>query len=274
MFCFTRAGRDWNEDKGFVCKDFGFVLDGATTVVNQKFSNCESDAQWSSNWWNDYLKEALTDKNKSIAQILKVGVKKSTKEFRKFAKGHIEDFPSCTASIVRRLGDKIEFYVLANSPIVVRAKTGQVFTIIDPLNNIMTDIIGVIYKDLALKENITIPEAKKKYPEHILDGRKIKNTFGGYYVLANSAEAVNHGIYTTIDANLIDKVLIMSDGFSQVFDLMKFISPEEMTDKINSVEDAERVYNKLYEIQEMDKEEDKYFRFKVRDDATLVCMKF
>jgi len=53
---------------------------------------------------------------------------------------------------------------------------------------------------------------------------------------------------------------------------MKFITPEELINNINCKKDAEKIYNKLFIMQEEDKNCNQFVRFKIRDDATLVCM--
>ena len=48
FFSLSKPGREWNEDRCYACKDFAFVLDGATSLTRQKFSSLHSDAEWSS----------------------------------------------------------------------------------------------------------------------------------------------------------------------------------------------------------------------------------
>ena len=61
-FYFSQGGREWNEDRAYSCEDFAFVLDGATSLYPEKYSNFSTDAEWYSNWWCEFLKVELHNK--------------------------------------------------------------------------------------------------------------------------------------------------------------------------------------------------------------------
>lgn len=275
-FSFSKAGREWNEDRAYSCEDFAFVLDGATCLNGEHFSSFGSDAEWYANWWYEYLKIELKDISRTIPKILKDGIKKVVKDYKKLAKGETpEDFPAATFSAIRRIDGRIEMYSLCDTSLIFLSKNGEVLYIQDASNCVNDGFNTIIINAYAKKENISRLEARKKYADVIRHGRKyLKNQPCGYHVLADSVDAIDFGIYNSIDESLIDKVLIMSDGFSQVFDVIKFMTQEQLIKKINSLYDAEKIYNRLYKLQELDKDCRKYPRFKVRDDASIAFMKF
>lgn len=274
-FSFSRPGRAWNEDRAYTCDDFIFVLDGATSLVKDQYSDFATDAEWCSNWWYEYLKDALCDMSKDIPDILKEGVVLSTKEFKEISNNiELEDCPCTTVSIVRRRNGLLEIYALADSPILLRSKAGRYLIVEDTLNNVNEEFNIMRIKNISDTDNVSMVEARQSHPEIIYRNVAIKNRFGGYYVLSNSIEAIEHGVYNYIEEPLIDKVIILSDGYSQVYDTIKFMTHEELMDSVDTVEDAETIYNKLYEFQESDIECNKYLRFKVRDDATMAFMQF
>lgn len=274
-FTFSRAGRAWNEDRVYSCDEYAFVLDGASSLIKTQYSDLATDAEWCSNWWCEYLKTALGDKDKSIPEILKAGVEISTKEFHEISGGaRLEDFPCTTASIVRRNNGYLEMYAIADSPILIKAKSGLHLVFEDSLNNVNEGFNTIRIKHFADSEGISMKESRAKHGEILYRNISIKNKFGGYYVLANSIDAIDHGVYNTIEENLIDKVLILSDGYSQVYDTVKIMTCEELVDAIESIEDVEKMYQKLYDLQEEDSDCNKYTRFKIRDDASIAFMKF
>lgn len=274
-FYFSQGGREWNEDRAYSCEDFAFVLDGATSLYPEKYSNFSTDAEWYSNWWCEFLKVELHNKKITIPEILKNGLKKVTKEYLKLAAGNpMQDFPSCTVSIVRRNNGNLEIYSLTDSSIVIKAKTGLTILIQDPLNYVKDAFVIMKIKDLAEKDGISLLDSRKKYGYLVQDGRQKKNKFGGYYVLSNEVAAVEHGIYSSVEENIIDKVLILSDGYSQVFDVVKFLTAEKLIDKVNSLADVEKIYKTLKTKQYKDLGGEKYLRFKVSDDASLAYLKF
>ena len=275
VFAFTKPGRAWNEDRFFISQDFCFVLDGATSLTKERYSEFNTDAEWVSDWWKEYLIENLKDMEVTIPEILKQGVKECRKVYNEMSgKNEYIDFPSTTASIVRRRGGELEVYIIADSPILFETKDGYAFRLNDSKVDVVDEINLAIYYSLAKKENSTVSEIRKKYPEHVKNGRMKKNRAGGYFVLADSVEAIDNGIYTVIKEDLIKKVLIMSDGYSQVFDTFKFLTEKELLNEINSENDIARIYERLYTLQEQDEGALNYPRMKKRDDATVVAMMF
>ncbi len=276
-FTFTKPGREWNEDRVYSCDDFAFVLDGATCLFSDHYSKYPTDAEWYSNWWCEYLKKNLSNTKKEIPDILKAGIPKVIKAYQKLAgENMIEDFPSSTVSIVRRNNDMLEFYSLTDSSIIVKSKTGLCVTIQEQGNTVKDAFTVMKILDLAKANKITPMESRHKFGNIVQEARIRKNQFalGGYYVLADNVEAINHGIYASVEESIIDKVLILSDGYSQVYDVVKFMPPEKLINKINNYADAEKIYNKLKKYQEKDKLAKKYYRFKVSDDTSLAYMKF
>lgn len=274
-FYFTEGGRDWNEDRAFSCDQFAFVLDGATSLYPEKYSNFATDAEWYANWWCEYLKNELNNLSKTIPEILKEGLPQVVAEYQEMADGNpIQDFPSCTVSIVRRNNGMLEIFSLTDSSIVIQSKTGISMLIQDPLNYVKDGFVVMKIKEMADKDNISLIDARKKYGYLVQDGRQKKNKFGGYYVLSDFMGAVDHGIYSSVEENLINKVLILSDGYSQVFDVVKFLTTDKLLAKINTLADAKKIYGILRKKQNADKGGNKFLRFKVSDDASIAFMQF
>ena len=274
-FNFSRKGKEWNEDRAYSCDNFAFVIDGASSLTKQKFSNFTTDAEWYSNWWYEFLKESLYDTTKSIMQVLEEGIKLVVRDYDILANGAIvEDFPSATISIARINGEMLETYVLCDSSIVLLSKNDETVLIQDMHNVVNDGINAIILKDFAMKENTTMIETRKKHGDVILEGRLRKNTPGAYHVLSDNVDAIGYGIYKTVKISLVDKVMLLTDGFSQVYDTIKMMTYEQLIKKVNNITDAEKIYAKLYKKQEKDKSCTKYLRFKIRDDAAIAFMKF
>ena len=270
-FTFTKAGREWNEDRCYSCEDFAFAIDGATGLGDEKISTMNSDAEWYSEWWFKYLKEQLKDYSRPIHEIVYSGVDKVVSEFKTLANGKsIIDFPSSAINIARKLENgNLEIYVLGDSPLLVQTETGHTFEISDTLNNINDGITLATLEYHAKKDNIPFFEARKKYASVVAVARDTKNNVWGYNVLSDKPEAVKHGIYKILDGKVFKKVLLMTDGYSQVYDTFNLYSLDEFATKLDSIESAEKIYNELYEAQEHDSDASAHIRFKIRDDATL-----
>ena len=217
----------------------------------------------------------LYNKDKTLFEILEEGVLKIKKEYALLAKDNkVLDFPSAAASIVRLNGDLVEFYTIYDCIILVQDIFGNIFDIYDSRNAINDNIVMTSARAKATELGLTTKQVGQKYPEIISEGRQLRNTYGHQYVLADDVSAVKNGICFSMKKNLVQKIMIMSDGFSQCFDMFKFISKEKFMNKINSLKDIEKYYNKLRKHQKKDSEGQKYLRYKESDDATIVVMKF
>lgn len=276
-FNFTKPGRAWNEDRCYSCEKFIFVLDGATAISKDKFSSFNSDAEWVSDWWYKYLIRALKDESKGLLELLKEGLTLCHNDFEKLSNGAIlDDYPSTTLSIVRRRNGKLEIFAVADSPIILQANTGLAVEIFDNRCDMLDDINKIIVKDFAEKYNIPVMQARQRFGDCIKTGRTTKNKQHGYYVIDTTGnfEIIDNAIYKEVDENLIKKVIIMSDGFSQIFDLFNYYSLEELANNLNSAQDAEKIYDILCDLQNKDIDGNVYVRFKIRDDASVAVLKF
>ena len=270
-FTFTKASKNWNEDRGYSCENFAFAIDGATGSSGQKFSNKNTDAEWYSEWWYNYLQIALHDYSLSIPEILHTGMDYVIKDFNKLTTGKdVLDFPSSTINIARKLdGNNLEVYLLCDSPVILQTATGHSILIADTLNNNNDNINFATIEYYAKRDNISFFEARKKYNDVVFSARGKKNKKWGYNVLSDSHEAIDRGIYRFLDGNIFKKAILMTDGFSKVFDTFKLYTIDEFANKLNSLESAEQIYNELYNAQENDKDANKFIRSKIRDDATV-----
>ncbi len=92
-------------------------------------------------------------------------------------------------------------------------------------------------------------------------------------MLADSVEAVNHGFRFQIEKKLVDKVVLMSDGYADILDF-NILTKESIFNKINNNNDAQKYYKKLVKVQNKDIYCQKYPRFKITDDSTIVVVKY
>jgi len=270
FFGITHAGREWNEDAYYVDEKCGIVLDGATVVSGEHYTKSESDARWYSQKLIEILAKNINKKS-SIFDILTKCNEKVMTEYKKIAgNSKIIDYPSCTCALFREMGDNIEFFVLGDSEILAETVTGLCFSVEDARNkaNDGIAISNLVY--LAKQEKASLFDTIAKHPEVFRGTRKNKNTEGHYFVLSNDSNAIRNGLTYTIPKHLVAKIILVTDGFAQVFDTVKIMSQEKMIKSINSIADAEKVYKKLYTFQQKDSTGMRRPRAKLRDDATLV----
>lgn len=272
-FCFSEAGREWNEDRVFVCDKYGFVIDGATVITGEHYTDFGSDAEWFADVWAKYLSIALADGSKSIKQIIEDEVEVIAEQYKRIVGSRkVTSFPSASVSIVRERGDVLEVYALADSPILIQTFDGRCFYFADTRNNINDAVVMAQISKIAQEKNAHFLETKKENVKFINEGRLKDNAFGGAYVLKNDKFAVEYGFYYEIPKNLVKKVVIMSDGYSEILELFHLMTETEFLNNLNTVSDAKKFYERLRKAQLKDRHCDKFIRMKVSDDASVVCM--
>lgn len=260
-----------NEDACFVNENFGFVIDGASGYGNVKITNDDSDSKWFSNAWKEYLMENLNSLHLSISQIVKNGIVKVDNKLKKFPNYKLALIkPSAAIAIFRINGDLVEYFALADCSLVITLKDNSTHIITtDDITQIDKRNLSLIHKK-AKEQNIPPLEAKKlpEIREVFIEMFKNRNTSLGGYVLSDNVHAVDHANIGTFALNNVKSILGFSDGFSQIFDLFNYVTPQKLSSDIISGSNFEKYYNKLFELQNKDKACETYPRTKIRDDAT------
>ena len=269
-FSFSKSYIGHNEDSCFACKNWGFVIDGATGLSGEHYTHYHSDAQWLAKKVSKYLKKYLSENN-SIKDIVKNCIVFTTKQYDNVVKGRkIYDRPSCCLSLFRVENDKISLFNIGDCTILIKYINGNIEKIKKKdLCKIEKNSHEAVIK-YKKEHDTTYLQAKKSVKTVFLKNRMLKNTPEGYYIFCDDVSAVEHAILKTIDKNDVDKIIIVSDGFSQYFDTFKFCDYQSFFDLLKSKKDAKQLYNHLLESQLLDNECENFNRFKVSDDASLI----
>lgn len=273
---FSKSGKGFpelNEDNVFVNDQFGFVIDGATGYGNIKITEAETDAKWYSTVWKNYLVENLYDYSKSISEIMNSGLEHVIDRLNNYENYKKAEFPPSAAIAVFRIKeDKLEYFVLADCSLLIHFKDGSIKLISkDDIKEIDDRNMQLIIST-AKEKNISILEAKKlpHIREVFVEMFKNRNTPTGGWVLSNSFLAIKHANVGELKLSDIKSILGFSDGFSQIFDLFKYMTPEQLSARIYKGEKFEKLYNLLYKLQQQDRDCNKYPRSKIRDDASAI----
>ena len=266
------AGREWNEDFAYSNKNFSFVIDGATSITNQKFSNEETDAKWFSNNFGEYLKKHLNDKTLSIAEIVKKGIKYINKKYKLLAGDtKVLDMPSACISIVRKNQDKMEYFMLGDCGLLFKHKNKikeYVDTTLIKLDKINIKKMIKISKE----KHITVLEARKLINDDVLKIRLLKNTAKGYWTLCDSTEACDHAKVGEIKCQPNDEFLLFSDGFSQVWNVLHIFNKKQVFKYLEN-HTLSNLVNLLHSKQNEDAGCNKFPRMKTHDDTSAVYFK-
>lgn len=274
--CLSKAGREFNEDICYVDGDKGFLLDAATGLADYKVTDRDSDGQWFVEKWYEYLKGSLKNLDVSLERIVEKGIEIIEKDFYDIAQvEYINELarPSATIAIFRLNNDKIEYFLLGDSTLLIKKKDGEVVRVKDiTLERLDGKVIGVMDRERK-KRNLSFLEAKEFVKPMLVEHRLLKNEPKGYWVLEFEKEAISHSITGYIKKNDIDSIMLLSDGYAAIYDNYKRFSKEELFEEVEKY-GIENIYEKIRKIEEMDSDMLKYPRLKKGDDASIVYYKF
>lgn len=258
------------EDEGYVCKTFGFVIDGATGLTGEHFSNNKSDAQWLAKNVKAYLKKHLKS-NLSTIKILKNCVAYISKKYNIISKGqYVIDKPCCCIALFREIKDKIEIYLIGDCEILIELNNGEVLRFIrnDHIN--LDENSHKEIKQFQKANSISYLNAANKSKQIFLKNRLKKNTEEGYYIFCDDINVIDHGTLKSFNKQDIKKIVMVSDGFAQYYDLFNISNYITFLKNLKDKKTANNFYNTLLSLQLNDSECDNYNRFKISDDSTLL----
>ncbi|MGL4740999.1 MAG: protein phosphatase 2C domain-containing protein [Sarcina sp.] len=270
--CLSKAGREFNEDICYVDKNKGFLLDAATGLTSYKVTDRESDGQWFVERWYEYLKANLDNLDKSLDTVVEKGIEIIEKDFYDIAQvEYISEIarPSATIAIFRLNKDKIEYFLLGDSTLLIKRKNKEVVRVKDiTLERLDGKVIGIMDRERK-KRNLSFLEAKEFVKPMLVEHRLLKNEAKGYWVLEFEKEAISHAISGCLHANKVDSLMLLSDGYAAIYDNYKIFSKEELFEAIekNGIED---IYKKIRDLEDRDNDMIKYPRLKKSDDASIV----
>lgn len=270
---FTKAGTNCNEDSIFICDNYGFVIDGATGLSGEKITPAGSDAQWFSHTLRDYLQTALSY-DLPLETILTETLSQVIEDFNKYENAeNISIYPSAGISIFRCREDKVEYYVLGDCPALIKTTDNKIYHFTNS-NLVKLDSANInLLAKRAKEANIDVINAKSLITDELIKVRELKNKEGGYYILSDDPSAISHGLFGTFDKEDVSEIILMSDGYAQIFELFKAYSKPELFKAIK-VKELSEIYDELYALQEEDKSCNKYPRFKLRDDSSAIYANF
>lgn len=268
----TKAGNLNNEDSCYVCKDFGFVIDGATGVFDKNITDMPTDAQWFSNSIKDFLIKNLLNLTKTLKEIMLDAVNYATKEFFKFKNADITFMPSASIVIFRINGKFVEYFVLGDCSLIFLTKSNLKCITQKRVSQLDSKNLKKL-KKYAKQYGVDVVNARKYIQTDLQAQRSLKNTKKGYWILSDNTEALNHAEIGKLEKEKIKQIVGVSDGFSQIYDLFKFYSKKQFLKEL-SINGIEKTYQTLFLLQQTDNLCNNYPRFKLRDDATVINVEF
>jgi hypothetical protein len=269
----THSYKEFNEDiygsNGSSC----WVLDGALPLSHANVTDHSNDVVWVVRWWNEYLSEHLKQMDKSICHILEEGIGALNEDFGSFA--DIDslsklDRASAAIAISRRNGSTIETFVLGDTEINIRKKSGELETLVDEKIEVLDNqVMNMIFNNRDRKDKIAYNGYTDEELEVLRKNRMKMNSEDGYYILEHDPLAIRHGIYREYKLSEIDDMLFMSDGFSAIYNKYRKLSLNDLFIECQE-KGLDHILSRIRHIEKADPEFKKYKRLRQHDDATAL----
>jgi len=272
----SEPGSEINEDIAYANKKYGWIMDGATGLREANFTSDKTDARWFVKAWSEYLKKALENSNDSLRYIVKNGIGSVKKLYlNEVNRENIDkiDLPSASAGIYR-IGEGIfEYLLIGDICLVIEDIEGNIKEIKDTKLEVLDNIAVNELRRLMASRGLSFNEAREGIQEILLKHRRLKNTDKGYWTLEFEPSAVDYCIYDKLPLESISKALFMTDGFFAIHSSYNYFSVKDLI-SFTDMKGLEKAYKILRDIEEEDKECNRYPRFKKSDDASAIYIKY
>lgn len=247
-----KGSREYNADIIGHDNNMYYVCDGSTAVFDDHKFYEHGDLLEYMRLLNKNIKDS-----DSLSNSFKEAIRLSNKEFAsdlELSKYQEWELPTYTIASIRETNETIEYYILCDTLISILYKDGTVENIedrrLDPVKEISRG------NRRKIKEDNTIDEEtrKKLILENEQNTRMKANQDGtGFIVGSTKVESIVPGYKGIINKDLIDKILLCSDGF--------YDSEESMP---HTKED--------FELENVTKRVEEKLNHDVRDDLSVILL--
>ncbi len=278
MLCNVKGGSftvaKVNEDSFGYDTHCAWVLDGSTGLNGKRLVAAEggSDAQWYSSAFSEFLKNNLPQSEETLPALFSRGVKTVWAAFEEKAGGSVcrEDVPCTVGTAVRIKDGFLEYICIGDCSLLVRYQDGTVEEFLDnTICGFDKNSINMAV-EISKKEGIPVSQCRPRILPELRRVRMTMNTPEGYISLADNPHTVLKAISGKIPLSQIKDVCMVSDGFSEYYNML------HLADSLEAFMDAakntphQELFDTLLSAQRADEALEKYPRFKLSDDATIL----
>lgn len=232
-----KGSRIYNGDVLGIKDDMYFVLDGSTALFDDYKFGDAGDLYC----YMQKLRDNFNNNEKDISHNLQRAIKLSNEDFVGIEKYKEYELPTYTIAVVRELDKELEYYILCDTLISILYKDGHIENILDKRIDPVKEVCRSRNREIK-NLDISDTEKKKLVLENERETRIKVNIDGGFPVGSTKVDSVLEGYNGKIDKELIDRILICSDGYYDSDEVYPSSKEEFNIDYVR-----ERVNNKLLE---------------------------
>lgn len=187
----TRPAPGTDNDDTFVTGPrFAAVLDGCTDPGRD--SGCEHDVPWLVAHLSGHLAAGLATEGAPLTDVLAQAIERTGADHPDCDLSN-PDSPSSTVTIVREDDDRLEYLVLADSPLLLEHSDGRISHLVD--------------------------DQVDHLPSYTFDAvAHWRNRPGGFWVASTDPDAAYHGVTGALPRDEVRRALLVTDGVSRLVD--------------------------------------------------------
>jgi hypothetical protein len=251
-----------------------WVFDGVTGINGRNLFPAGSDAAWLVAKAHDHLLK-LAGLDLPLSDILSRLVQALMIDFKKAVEGldipHDYDPPAACLILAKRYGSAWKALRLGDSCLLARGNGGAHTILAVSPNNAFDHWLST---EAAKRRNAGMLDIKALHAElrpQLLQGRKQRNTPGGYSILEANPSATEFAEY--LDLGMPETLLLCTDGYYRAVDHYGQHSDESLLEASGEADGLDRVLRDIRAVESSDPACQKYLRFKPADDATAVLLR-
>lgn len=177
--------------------------------------------------------------------------------------------PSAAVGMIRHRLNVVDYLLLADIVIVLRAIDGSV----QALSDSRVDEVVPMEKREALQFPIGSPEHRTAVSRLVEAQRPLRNADGGYWIAASEPTAADHAITGAFPADTLLDGALMTDGASRYTDVFQLGTWQDGL-KILRESGPGDLIRRVRELEADDPQGERWPRFKTSDDAGAVYVRF
>jgi hypothetical protein len=263
-----------NEDRAVCTARGAAVMDGATGLGGRRHFSDASDAAWFAETLAGALSQLLCD-DRPLLDNLAEAVRNVRREAdrRAFEWRSLLPYeqPSASLAAVKLREDALEYAILGDCTLALRAVAGPVQVFSDPrLAPLDEAVIRFIHERQG--HGVAYEEAKVQALPLLRANRSRMNTPGGYFAASLDGTGIPHAVTGRLPAEAGLHGVLASDGFSRAVDLFRLTDWAALTGAIRSGEAGPLAVaaDRLRQAEASDPDCLRHPRLKVSDDATAI----
>jgi hypothetical protein len=251
-----------------------WIFDGVTGINRRNYLGGGTDAAWFVAKAHDHLR-ALAGLELPLREILSRLVKALIADFKAAAKAVKlpEDYdpPAACLILLKRYGGTWQALRLGDSCLLARGSDDLHMSVAASPNNAFDHWLSTE----ALKRRgagvLDIKELLAEFRPQLMQGRKSRNSPGGYSILEASPSAMEFAEY--FDLGAPSEVLLCTDGYYRAVDHYALHSNESLLQASLAPGGVDNVLDSIRSVEVSDPACLKYLRFKPADDATALALR-